>query len=140
MARFNPAYWEIPTDTVNLDRVPATSALWFETESDQDRRHAVRKFFRKVTPAVNALVDAKLTRRQKEVVALYYYHGKSQEDIAVILDLTQSTISRHLFGTVRDGKKVGGAIPKLRKALDKDTDPVIEEALTMLRTRLARAD
>jgi len=48
-------------------------------------------------------------------------------------------VSRHLFGTVRDGKKVGGAIPKLRKVIDKHSHPAIGKALTELNERLEKA-
>jgi DNA-directed RNA polymerase specialized sigma24 family protein len=70
---------------------------------------------------------------------LYYFYGKTQEDIAEILDLTQSTVSRHLFGTVRDGRKIGGAIHKLRKAIDRNGDEKITRALGSLQERLAEA-
>lgn len=139
MAKFNPDFWEIPTDVATLDRVPATQGLYFETAEDREKRHAMTDFFQEVSPAVEALIDTHLTRRQREVVKLYYFYGKTQEDIAVILNLTQPTVSRHLFGTVRDGKKVGGAIPKLRKAIDKVNNPVIGSALGNLHKRFSEA-
>jgi len=139
MSQFNPDYWEIPTTSETLERVPATSALWFETPEDQARRHAFKDFFQEVQPVVNSLIDSELTRRQQEVLKLYYFYGKTQEDIAVILNLTQSTVSRHLFGTVRRGKKVGGAITKLRKVIDRTEDPAISGALNSLQERLAEA-
>jgi len=139
MARFNPDFWEIPTDVTTLDRVPATQGLYYETEDDQARRHALTEFFQEVSPAVQELIETHLTRRQREIVKLYYFYGKTQEDIAIILDLTQSTVSRHLYGTVRDGKKVGGAIPKLRKVIDRTADPAIARALGALQQRLTQA-
>lgn len=139
MARFNPVFWEIPTDFSALDRIPVNEGLWFETDVDQQRRHALQDFFSEVAPAVQSLIDSRLTGRQREVVRLYYYQGKTQEDIAAILNLTQSTVSRHLFGTARGGKKVGGAIPKLRKAIDTAELPEITEALSTLQERLAEA-
>lgn len=139
MAQYNPDFWEVPTDITTLDRVPADKALWFENEVDRERRHAMRDFFEQVAPAVEALIDDELTDRQREVVKLYYFYGKTQEDIAEILDLTQSTVSRHLFGTVRDGRKVGGAITKLRKAIDRARDSNINNALDTLQERLAEA-
>lgn len=139
MSQFNPDYWEIPTTTATLERVPATGALWFETEDDRERRYAVKDFFQTVRPVVDTLIDAELTRRQREVLKLYYFYGKTQEDIAAILNLTQSTVSRHLFGTVRGGKKVGGAITKLRKAMDRNEDPTVSQALGTLQNRLAQA-
>lgn len=139
MAQFNPDFWEIPTESKYLDRVNAADAMWYETDIDRERRYAMKDFYRDVKPAVANIISTKLTRRQREVLQLYYFQGKTQEDIATILNLTQSTVSRHLFGTVRGGKKVGGAIPKLRKAVDKAKDPAITQALGSLQRRLAEA-
>mgnify|MGYP003642849092 CR=1 FL=1 len=139
MASYNPDFWEIPTEFATLDRVPATQALYYESEDDRERRYAMKNFYEEVRPSVNDFIDGCLTARQREVVKLYYYYGKTQEDIAVILQLTQSTVSRHLFGTVRGGKKVGGAIPKLRKLIDKTDNPTIAQALTTLQGRLREA-
>jgi DNA-binding transcriptional regulator LsrR (DeoR family) len=90
-------------------------------------------------PEVRGLVASKLTARQQEIVRLYYFCGKTQEEIADELTLTQSTVSRHLFGTVRKGKKIGGAVPKLRKAMDVTDSESIHQALANLRTRFNRA-
>ena len=139
MAQFNPDFWEIPTDFATLDRVSASAGMWFETETDRERRYAMKDFFAEVSPVVREIIDGTLTRRQGEVLKLYYFYGKTQEDIAVILDLTQSTVSRHLFGTSRGGKKVGGAIPKLRKVIEKSDDPKISRALGTLARKMAEA-
>jgi len=139
MASFNPDFWEIPTDNATLERVQSTDALWYENEDDRERRYAMSTFFQDVKPVVNSIMNEKLTKRQSEVIQLYYVHGKTQEDIAAILNLTQSTVSRHLFGTVRGGKKVGGAIPKLQKAVNNANNPKIIQALETLQTRLAEA-
>lgn len=139
MARFNPDFWEIPTDNATLERVKSTDALWFETEDDRERRYAMSDFYQVVKPIVDEIMNDKLTKRQSEVIQLYYVHGKTQEDIAAILNLTQSTVSRHLFGTVRGGKKVGGAIPKLQKAVNTANNPKITQALENLQQQLAEA-
>ncbi len=139
MASYNPDFWEIPTEFATLDRVPASKALHYETEDDRERRYAMQTFYQEVLPSVDEFIENCLTRRQMEVVRLYYFYGKTQEDIAVILQLTQSTVSRHLFGTVRRGKKVGGAIPKLRKLIDKADNPAIMGALSTLQGRLKEA-
>lgn len=137
MADSNAHYWEVQAGSEFLDRVPSTRALWFETEEDREHRYAMEDFYRSVKPYVNELISTSLTKRQREVVSLYYVHGKTQEDIAAILDLSQSTVSRHLFGTVRNGKKIGGAIPKLRKVVEKNRLPQINVALSQLQQRLA---
>lgn len=122
-----------------MENLPADRGLWFEDDEDRGRRNAFSEFFADVKPVVFELVDAKLTQRQMEVVKLHYLYGKTQEDIATILDLSQSTVSRHLFGTVRGGKKVGGAIPKLRKVIDKTETPEIDSAFDVLRSKLTPA-
>jgi len=139
MSRFNPDFWEVTTDKQILERVPADRGLWFETEVDRARREAMREFYSEVAPDISALIDEALTPRQREVLKLYYFHGKTQEDIAVILNLTQSTVSRHLFGTARGGKKVGGALRKLRKAVESGGNKRIPQALDTLQTRLKEA-
>lgn len=139
MADYNPDFWEISTESVYLENLPASRALWHETSEDQERRHAFREFFEDVKPTIRDFIDFKLTRRQQEVVKLYYVYGKTQEDIATILDLTQSTVSRHLFGTMRKGKKVGGAIPKLKKIIERTNSPTIDVAFDTLHGKLAEA-
>ena len=136
MSTYNPYFWEVQTDTAILEQIPASQALYHQSDQDRERRYAMSDFYQEVRPSVFGLIDTKLTQRQREVVNLYYVHDKTQEDIAAILQLTQSTVSRHLFGTVRDGKKVGGAISKLRKAIDRDNDPTIDNALGKLKRRM----
>jgi ATP/maltotriose-dependent transcriptional regulator MalT len=139
MAEYNADFWEIATDSRYLESVPANRALWFETEEDRSRRHAFQDFFQEVKPVVAGIINSELTNRQKEVVTLYYFQGKTQEDIAAILDLSQSTVSRHLFGTVRDGKKVGGALSKLRKVIERKAPREVDDAFDHLNSRLAEA-
>ncbi len=139
MARFNAEFWEIPTQSAYLDNIPSERALWFETDEDRERRYALHDFFRSVLPFVKDIIDAKLTARQREVLRLYYFCNKTQEDIAAMLNLSQSTVSRHLFGTVRNGKKVGGALPKLRRAIEERDHVPIHSALAQLRTRFDEA-
>lgn len=136
---YNSDFWEVSAESGYLENLPVERALWFESDEDRERRDAFSNFFTDVKPVVLDLLDSKLTQRQMEVVKLYYLYGKTQEDIATILDLSQSTVSRHLFGTVRGGKKVGGAIPKLRKVIDKENDETIESAFDSLRSRLSTA-
>jgi len=139
MASFNPEFWEIPTQSAYLESVSSERALWYETDEDRERRYAMKDFFQSVLPIVVDLMDDQLTPRQREILHLYYFCDKTQEDIAEMLALTQSTVSRHLFGTVRNGKKVGGAIPKLQKAVEKRDTGEIQGALNVLRSKFDEA-
>ncbi len=139
MAQFRAEFWEVPLDASHLDNIPAEKALWFETEQDRQRRHALQSFFQQVLPTVTELIDSELTQRQREVVDLYYFQGRTQEDIAATLNLSQSTVSRHLFGTVRNGRKVGGAIPKLQRAVETLSCGRINRALADLQASFAQS-
>jgi RNA polymerase sigma factor (sigma-70 family) len=61
------------------------------------------------------LVATKLTPRQREIVELSFVDGLSQSEIADRLGIAQQVVSKHLFGVVRDGKRIGGAIRRLRQ-------------------------
>ena len=64
------------------------------------------------------LVSSRLTDRQRRIVELYFYEGRTQQEIAASLSISQQVVSRQLFGVVRNGKKVGGAIKRLRDVCD----------------------
>jgi RNA polymerase sigma factor (sigma-70 family) len=61
------------------------------------------------------LVESGLTATQRRVVELYFFQGQPQDQIATDLGISQQSVSRHLYGAVRDGQKVGGAIRRLQK-------------------------
>lgn len=63
------------------------------------------------------LVETRLTPTQRRVVELYFFDGQPQDRIAAELGISQQTVSRHLYGAVRDGQKVGGAIRRLQKVM-----------------------
>jgi predicted transcriptional regulator len=68
------------------------------------------------------VVDTLLTPRQKEVIRLYA-DGYTQMEIAKMLNVNQSSITKSLNGNVdyKNGKKVyGGARKKIRKIIEND--------------------
>jgi DNA-binding CsgD family transcriptional regulator len=68
------------------------------------------------------VVDTLLTSRQREVIRLYA-DGYTQMEIAKMLDVNQSSITKSLNGNVdyKNGKKVyGGARKKIRKIIESD--------------------
>ena len=64
------------------------------------------------------LVATKLTDRQRQIVELFYTDGLTQAEIATRLGITQQVVSKQLFGVLRDGRRVGGAIRRLRQLCD----------------------
>jgi DNA-binding CsgD family transcriptional regulator len=68
------------------------------------------------------VVDTLLTPRQREVIRLYA-DGYTQMEIAKMLNVNQSSITKSLNGNVdyKNGKKVyGGARKKIRKIIELD--------------------
>lgn len=68
------------------------------------------------------IVDTLLTPRQKEVIRLYA-DGYTQMEIAKMLNVNQSSITKSLNGNVdyKNGKKIyGGARKKIRKIIEND--------------------
>ena len=124
---------ECATDPSILQNLPDNASWHFETDEEREWRWALADFFESVKPVVQTLMDGHLTKRQQEAVHLYFVCGLSQEEVADRMELSQSTVSRHIFGTHRNHKTVGGAIPKLRKLCCTETaPPAVVEALTKL--------
>jgi len=68
------------------------------------------------------IVETQLTGRQKEVIRLYA-DGYTQMEIAKILNVNQSSVTKSINGNVdyKKGKKVyGGATKKMRKIIESD--------------------
>lgn len=78
------------------------------------------------------VVDTLLTPRQREVIRLYA-DGYTQMEIAKMLNVNQSSITKSLNGNVdyKNGKKIyGGARKKIRKIIENDEK--IKEILTKM--------
>jgi RNA polymerase sigma factor (sigma-70 family) len=80
-------------------------------EPEDPRRARLRA---ELVAVLRELVATQLTDRQRRIVELYFYEGRTQAEIAAELGISQQVVSRQLFGVVRNGKKVGGAIKRLR--------------------------
>jgi hypothetical protein len=67
--------------------------------------------------ALRDAIARSLTDRQRSVVEGYFFEGLSQGDLARKLGVTQQVVHKALFGDVRSGKRVGGALSRLRMEL-----------------------
>ncbi|MDP6775705.1 MAG: sigma factor-like helix-turn-helix DNA-binding protein [Candidatus Latescibacteria bacterium] len=70
-------------------------------------------------PTVLKFVDEALTPRQRKIVRLYFLERMAEHEIAERLGISVPGVSQHLFGKSRGGKRVGGAIPGLRRKLER---------------------
>ncbi|MCB9755622.1 MAG: sigma-70 family RNA polymerase sigma factor [Myxococcales bacterium] len=103
----------------DMERVPATSALWSAAE-DAARQQLARRRAR----AVRLAIATALTARQREAIELYFFEGLSQQAIARRLGVSQQVIHRRIHGARRGGRQVGGALARLRAALRRELMPV----------------
>ena len=110
---------ERPVDPAALDRLASDGGLWRggygdEDETELDGKTALRS---QAIGLLALVIQTRLSARQREIVNLYFYGGKTQAEIAETLGISQQVVSKQLFGVMRKGKRVGGAIRKLEKLL-----------------------
>jgi len=117
MPRRDHTFWEIPVDPDVLARFPAGRPdSPPDPEKERIRAEAVA--------VLRTIIATELTSRQREVVQAYFFEGRTEAEIARDLGIAQQVVSRHLFGAVRTGRRVGGAMSRLRKlAEDLGIDP-----------------
>jgi DNA-directed RNA polymerase specialized sigma24 family protein len=111
MPRRDHTFWEIPVDPDVLARFPAR-----HPEAGPDERK--ERLRADAVVQLRTIIATKLTPRQQQIVHAYFFEGRSEADIASDLGITQQVVSKHLFGALRTGHRVGGAIAKLRKLAD----------------------
>ena len=118
MPRFNPDFWEIPVPPDFFDQLTTEDYLWYRAPDDEytEERRAKRQA---VLEQIRQIIAKELTERQTECIQLYFYKGKTQEEIGSILGISRRVVSQHLFGVTRNGKQIGGAINKIRKVCRK---------------------
>ena len=59
-----------------------------------------------------------LTQRQRDVVEMHFFLGLSQGEIARNLGVSQQVVHKCLYGVTRRGRAIGGALRRLREALE----------------------
>ncbi len=118
MPKFNSDFWEIPVPPEFFDQLTTEDYFWYRAPDDEytAARRAKRQA---VLEQIRQIIEKELTERQIECIQLYFYKGKTQEEIGDILGISRRVVSQHLFGVTRNGRQVGGAINKIRKACRK---------------------
>lgn len=108
MPRRDHTYWEIPVDPAVLERLPATQP---EPTRDPEKQRIVDE----AVAQLHTIIESGLTPRQRQIVHAYFFEGLTEAEIAQQLGIAQQVVSRHLYGVLRAGRRVGGAMAKLRK-------------------------
>ena len=93
--------------------------MFFDEYADDEdpARAAVRD---EMLDLLRVLVETRLTARQREIVELYFTDGLTQAEIAAQLGIAQQVVSKQLFGVMRDGRRVGGAVRRLRQLCEEN--------------------
>ena len=99
----------------DLSHYANEAGLWFESRHDRRSRSQREVRVRGLIGPVMDLISDALTEKQRQALILYYFHRKTQEEVAQIMGISRRVVSQHLFGICRHGKQVGGAIQKIRK-------------------------
>lgn len=116
MSAFNPDFWEVTISEESWERFSSEEHLYYEEPGEAERRRARAERAEALWPEVRAIIQEVLTPRQREVLALYFLQELNQRQIAESLGISQQSVSEHLYGKMRNGRAVGGALRKLRKA------------------------
>jgi FixJ family two-component response regulator len=116
MTRFNPDFWEVTVSEESWQRFSCEHHLYYEEPAEAERRRARAGRVHALWPTVRDLVEEVLTERQRQVIMLYFLQELNQRQIAEALSISQQSVSEHLYGKIRNGHAVGGALRKLRKA------------------------
>jgi DNA-directed RNA polymerase specialized sigma24 family protein len=113
--------WKMHTESWEGEARPRREVLWsdFDTLSDEQ----LLWFDGKASTCEHALslvrqaVREALSPKQREVVEAYFFEGLSQGQIARRLGIRQQVVHKCLYGVQRGGKRVGGALRRLREVL-----------------------
>ena len=115
MAKFNPDFWEVTLSQEQWRQFSTEDHLYYEEPDEMEKRHEREERAKALTPTIRTIIDEVLTPRQQEVVLLYFLEELNQREIAERLGISQQSVSEHLYGKIRKGHAVGGAVRKLRK-------------------------
>jgi predicted transcriptional regulator len=117
LGKGDPQYRAAHLGLDHWNNIPAESGLWKSYNLKSDRRKC-EKIYSKIMPMLKRILSQYLTPRQFEVMKLCLYEPYyTQSATAHLLGISQPTVSQHLNGKKRNGKKVGGARPKIQRKI-----------------------
>ena len=119
MAHFSPDFWEISFDSAKLMAFDSKSSLWYETDTERESRWMREDWQEQLIPRLMEIIENELTPKQRQALILYFFAQKTQEEIGRLMGIPHQVVSQHIYGIRRNGKKIGGAIAKIRKVCKK---------------------
>ena len=118
MAKFNPDFWETTISQKRWNTFANEDNPYYEDPAEIDQRQVDATHASALGSQLHTILEENLTPKQREVVALHFFANLNQRQIAEKLGISQQAVSEHLYGKTRGGRKVGGALRKLRKACE----------------------
>ena len=121
MAKYNPDFWEVSVDPKVLESALSQPDFLAQilAAKDDEAAQAKEESMADALTQIRKIISTRLSPQQRRIVEMYFYEGKRQQTIAAELGINQQVVSKHLFGAVRNGAKVGGAIRKIRKLCER---------------------
>jgi FixJ family two-component response regulator len=112
---------EIQLDSEQWENISENSRRFYEYNHSKEDKANRESVIREIMPSINMIISFFLTARQLQVMSLYI-KAFNQTTIAKILGIAQSTVSQHLNGKRRNGKKIGGSFRRIRKIIHKNAN------------------
>ena len=95
MSRFDYKFKEVPFDP-SLIEIMFPVPPWPEAALEKRRKLEREDYLKVKMQEVRRVMNRHLTPRQKECLTLHYLRGYSQERIAELLQIHQTTVSQHI--------------------------------------------
>ncbi len=119
MSKIKPNFLEIGIDFEKLDRFSEEDAIWYETLEERERRYKKEDKKEQILPLIMDIIESELTEMQRNCIKMYFLNERTREDIANHLGISRRVVTQHIYGIVRNGKRIGGGIQKIRKICEK---------------------
>jgi RNA polymerase sigma factor (sigma-70 family) len=119
MPNFIPRFYEILLDNDELDKLSYECLFSYQNQEDPKKQLHRASARKEILNLVFEIIESELTQRQRDCIKLYFLQEKTQAEVAEILGISRRVVSQHIYGIRRDGKRVGGAIKKIRKVCKK---------------------
>jgi RNA polymerase sigma factor (sigma-70 family) len=112
-------FHELLLDSDVLDKLPYECLLSYQSQKDPKKQLLKERERKQILKELLDIIEYELTQRQRDCIKLYFLQEKTQAEVAEILGISRRVVSQHIYGICRDGKRIGGAIKKIRKVCKK---------------------
>jgi len=112
-------FHELLLDSDVLDKLPYECLFSYQSRKDQKKQLLKERERKQILKELLDIIEYELTQRQRDCIKLYFLQEKTQAEVAEILGISRRVVSQHIYGIRRDGKRIGGAIKKIRKVCKK---------------------